>query len=186
MNGLRGWLCIALAGALCAGGAWAGTYKWKDADGRTHYSDVPPPPDARSVSEKKMQANVVETSGGSYAEREAMRNAPVTVWLGNECDALCESALALLKDRGIAYSEQRITTEEQKQAFAARFKVKEARVPAIAAGADQLMGFSAEQWTRLLDRAGYPAKGSAKPPAAAKPPAPAATPDNAEPAATPQ
>lgn len=96
--------------------------------------------------------------GPSYAEREAMKNAPVTVWLGNECDKLCESAQALLKSRGIAYSEQRITTEEQKQAFATRFKVKEARVPAIAAGADQLMGFSADAWTRLLDRAGYPAK----------------------------
>lgn len=38
-------------------------------------------------------------------------------------------------------------------------------MPAIAAGANQLMGFSADAWNTLLDRAGYPAKGSAKAPA---------------------
>lgn len=166
---LRRLICVTIAGAMCAAPVLAQTYKWKDAQGRTHYSDTPPPADARAATEKKLQPSVVE-QGPSYAEREAMKNAPVTVWLGNECDKLCESAQALLKSRGIAYSEQRITTEEQKQAFATRFKVKEARVPAIAAGADQLMGFSADAWTRLLDRAGYPAKGSAKP-QAPKPPA---------------
>ncbi|WP_374341833.1 DUF4124 domain-containing protein [Methyloversatilis sp.] len=173
---LRTTACILLAAVLLAAPALAQTYKWKDAQGRTHYSDSPPPADARSVTEKKLQPSVVE-QGASYAEREAMKNAPVTVWFGNDCDALCESAQALLKARGIAYSEQRITSEEQKAALTARFKVKEARVPAIAAGADQLMGYSAEAWTRLLDRAGYPAKGSAKPrppkPAAAAPEAPA-------------
>ncbi|WP_018230359.1 DUF4124 domain-containing protein [Methyloversatilis universalis] len=157
-------ICIVLAGALCAGTAIAQTYKWKDAQGRTHYTDTPPPPDARSATEKKLQPSVVE-QGASYAEREAMKNAPVTVWFGNECDKLCESAQALLRERAIAYTEQRITSEEQKAALVARFKVKEARVPAIAAGADQLMGYSADAWNRLLDRAGYPAKGSAKPPA---------------------
>ncbi len=171
MKPLHGLLCLFIAGSLAAGSAWAQTYKWTDARGRTHYTDTPPPADAKTVIEKKMQANVVETSGGSYAEKQAMRNAPVTLWLGNECDALCESATSLLKNRGIAYSEQRITTEEQKQAFVTRFKLKEARVPAITAGADQLVGFSAEAWNRMLDRAGYPAKGSAKPPPAVKAPA---------------
>ena len=174
MTGLRRLLCISMAGMLCAGVACAETYKWTDAQGHTHYGDTPPPPDARNATEKKMRANVVETSGGGYAEREAMRRAPVTVWLGNECDTLCESALSLLKNRGIAYTEQRITSEEQKQAFITRFKLKEARIPAIAAGADHLVGFSAEAWNKLLDRAGYPAKGSAKPPASAKTPPPAA------------
>jgi hypothetical protein len=39
---------------LCLGGAWlaaapaaAETYKWKDADGKIHYSDQPPPPSAK-------------------------------------------------------------------------------------------------------------------------------------------
>jgi hypothetical protein len=167
-------LCLALSAALCSGAAWAQAYKWKDAQGRTHYTDTPPPPDAHSVTEKKLRGNVVDTSG-SYAEQEAMRRAPVTVWLGNECDALCESALALMKARAIPYTTQRITTEEQKKAFAGKFKQKEARVPAINAGADQLVGFSESAWTALLDRAGYPAKGSAKPqPPAKSVPAPAA------------
>lgn len=164
---------LVLGAALCAGTVHAQTYKWTDAQGRTHYSDVPPPADVKKVTEKKLQPSVVE-QGASYAEREAMKKAPVTVWLANECDTLCESALALLKARGIAYSEERITSEEQKAALSSRFKVKEARVPAITAGADQLMGFSADAWNKLLDRAGYPAKGSAKPrpaPVAGKVPA---------------
>ena len=184
MKRLSGLLCLAMAGALITGAAWAQTYKWVDAQGRTHYTDTPPPPDARKATEKTIHPNVVETSGGSYAERQAMQKAPVTLWLGNECDALCESALSLLKTRGIAYSEQRITSEEQKQAFVDKFKLNEARVPAISAGGDHLVGFSAEAWNRLLDRAGYPAKGSAKPPVVTKP---ATVPDATEttPAATP-
>lgn len=157
---LRTAACIALALSVVTAPAVAETYKWKDAQGRTHYTDTPPPPEARSVTEKKLQPSVIE-QGTGYQEREAMKNAPVTVWFANECDSLCESARALLRSRGIAFTEQRITTEEQKAELTARFKVKEARVPAIAAGADQLMGYSAEAWTRLLDRAGYPAKGSA-------------------------
>ena len=82
------------------------------------------------------------------------------MWLGNERDALCESAPSLLKNRGIACTEQRVTSEEQKRTFVTRFKLKEARVPAIAASADHPVGFSA------------------KPPAnATTPPTPAAEPE---------
>lgn len=168
MTRSSGLLCLSIACVLVSGTVGAQTYKWKDAQGNTHYTGMPPPPDARSVTEKKLQPSVVE-QGASYVEREATRKAPVTLWLGNVCDSLCESALALLRKRGIAYTEQRITTEEQKKAFVGKFKLQEARVPAISAGADQLVGFSEGPWNRLLDRAGYPAKGSAKPPVAAKP-----------------
>lgn len=181
MTTLRLMLCVPIAGALLASPVWAQTYKWKDAQGNTHYTGTPPPPDARSVTEKKLQPSVVE-QGASYAEREAMRTAPVTLWLGNECDALCESALAFLKNRGIAYTEQRIITDEQKDAFVKRFKLQEARVPAINAGKDHLIGFSASAWTTLLNRAGYPAKGTARvaPSTPAAAPGPAAA--NGEPA----
>lgn len=179
MTDMRKLLCISIAGALLGGPALAQTYKWKDAQGNTHYTGTPPPPDARSVTEKKLQPSVVE-QGSSYAEREATRKAPVTLWLGNQCDALCESALTLLKQRSIAYTEQRIITDDQKQAFIKRFKLQEARVPAINAGSNHLIGFSAEAWNTLLDRAGYPARGSAKAPAAAKPAAPDAETDAAD------
>ena len=177
MTNLRLLLCVPIAGALLASPVWAQTYKWKDAQGNTHYTGTPPPPDARSVTEKKLQPSVVE-QGASYAEREAMRTAPVTLWLGNECDALCESALAFLKNRGIAYTEQRIITDEQKDAFVKRFKLQEARVPAINAGKDHLIGFSASAWTTLLNRAGYPAKGTAR--VAPRAPAAGAVPTAAE------
>jgi hypothetical protein len=156
-------LSMSIAGALLASPALAQTYKWKDAQGNTHYTGTPPPPDARSVTEKKLQPSVVE-QGASYAEREATRKAPITLWLGNECDTLCESALALLKARGIAYTEQRIITDAQKETFMKRFRLQEARVPAINAGSNHLIGFSADAWTSLLDRAGYPAKGTMKTP----------------------
>ena len=81
------------------------------------------------------------------------------MWLDNEREALCKSALSLLKNRGIACTEQRITSEEQKQAFVTRLKLEEAHMPAIAAGADHLVGFSAKP----------PTNATTAPPLAAEP-----------------
>lgn len=54
-----------------AGSADAQLYKWVDKDGRTQYTDTPPPPDARSSSQIRTQAAGATPSGpGSVAEQE--------------------------------------------------------------------------------------------------------------------
>ena len=77
-----GWLLLALlAGAwLGSAPAVAQTYKWKDADGKIHYSDQPPPPNVKdmTVAPRKQSAPAAPPAKGAapakaktYVEQEA-------------------------------------------------------------------------------------------------------------------
>lgn len=66
------WLLLALAGGtwLIAAPAGAQTYKWKDADGKIHYSDQPPPASAKeeeTVRPRKPSAAAVPATGDKAA-----------------------------------------------------------------------------------------------------------------------
>lgn len=76
------WLLLALLSGslLAAAPAAAETYKWKDADGKVHYSDHPPPPNAKdeSIIKPRKQSTPAATDKGApaakaktYTEQEA-------------------------------------------------------------------------------------------------------------------
>jgi hypothetical protein len=76
------WLLLALIAGAWIGGApaVAQTYKWKDADGKIHYSDQPPPPNVKdmTVAPRKQSAPATPTAKGAppakaktYVEQEA-------------------------------------------------------------------------------------------------------------------
>jgi hypothetical protein len=51
------WIAAALAGALACGldaGAQNTVYKWTDSDGKVHFTDTPPPQQAKNVTQKRM------------------------------------------------------------------------------------------------------------------------------------
>ena len=70
-----------LIGAACAAALLAGlaaqaqtnVYKWTDKDGKVHFSDTPPPSDAKSTSQKRLGGGYVETENLPYATQVAMR-----------------------------------------------------------------------------------------------------------------
>jgi glutaredoxin len=162
---------IALAALLCAGGAGAQVYKWKDDKGVIHFSDSVPP-SARGKAEVRAPGGADAGPALPYELARAARDNPVTLYTSSGC-APCDQARAFLQRRGIPYAEKSVNSSEDGQ------KLKEAgsdgQLPLLVVGHNKLIGFAQGAWAEALDAAAYPAK-PALPPgyqfAAATPAAP--------------
>ncbi|HMM47083.1 MAG TPA: glutaredoxin family protein [Thiobacillaceae bacterium] len=161
-----GWMMMAaclLATSAPLGAA--GLYQWKDAQGRTVYSDQPPPARTTGVQQKNFKGSVIEV-GESYAARVAREKHPVTLYTST-CGSPCDQAKQLLATRGIPHTAHNLGTNE-----AARTELEQLtgklNVPVLRVGSEKLEGFEASRWQDALDRAGYPkaaSPGSAQAPA---------------------
>lgn len=49
----------ALLALACCASAWAQVYQWRDAEGKLHFSDTPPP-ESQKVEERRLQVNSME------------------------------------------------------------------------------------------------------------------------------
>ncbi len=173
-------MAICLAAATAAAGA-SQLYQWKDAQGRTVYSDQPPPPSVKSVQQKAFKGSVIEV-GESYAAKTAREKYPVTLY-ASACGIPCDQARQLLTQRGIPFSGKDPQASPEAQAELQKLTGR-LSVPVLVVGSDRVDGFEAGQWQAALDRAGYPkspAPGS-KPETAAASPAPAPAPSAPAPA----
>lgn len=138
--------------ALCASGASAQVFKWKDAKGVTHYSDTPPPGSSAKVEVKALS----ETSSEAplpYGLAVAVRGNPVTLFTSGGC-APCEQGRALLKGRGIPFSEKTVASAEDQQALAQAGSA--GQLPLLLIGGSKLTGFEANGWNEALTAAAYP------------------------------
>jgi hypothetical protein len=127
-------------------------YRWVDKEGRVHYTDTPPPAQARQ-KERKIMGGGAEAPVLPFAVRQAASRYPVTLYAG-DCGEACDQARRLLEGRGIPYTEKdgRLPAEQaelKKLAGAAE-------VPVLKVGSQVLRGFEASQWHLTLDAAGYP------------------------------
>ena len=130
-------------------------YRWVGKDGKVHYSDAPPPAEARQVEQKRLDASVVGSGDTlSYEARQAARDFPVTLYLSPDCGNACDAARAYLTKRGIPYAEKSVTTPEAAKAF--RQATKSDTLPTLLVGTKVFKGFEAGAWGDLLDAAGYP------------------------------
>ena len=153
--------------------AAAQLYQWKDPQGRTVYSDQPPPSGIGNAQHKAFKGNVIE-GGESYAARTAREKYPITLY-ANACGAPCDQARQLLNDRGVPFSNKDPQASPEAQAELQKLTGRSS-VPVLVIGSDKIDGFESGQWQAALDRAGYPksAPPGRKPaPAAAPTPAPA-------------
>ena len=162
--------------------AAASLYQWKDAQGRTVYSDQPPPPNIRNAQQKAFKGNVIEI-GESYATKTAREKFPITLY-ASACGAPCDQARQLLTERGVPFSSKDPQASPEAQAALQKLTGRTS-VPVLVVGTDRVDGFEASQWQAALDRAGYPksappgskpATAAASTPAAAAPAAPAPAP----------
>lgn len=167
--------CIALAIALLMPFAYAAdkVYSWKDANGNTIFSDQPPP--GQKVQEKTIKTNNIQTSGGGYEMREALRKNPVTLW-ANNCGEPCDQARTLLSKRGVPFALKNPESNARDMEELKRL-VGSATVPVLQIGGSVSKGFRDTEWHAALDGAGYPrsgdptVKGGQKPEAAQPAPA---------------
>jgi len=153
--------------------AAAQLYQWKDTQGRTQYSDQPPPPNVKNAQQKSFKGSFIEV-GESYAVKTAREKYPVVLY-ASACGAPCDDARRLLNERGVPYSSKDPQASPEAQAELKKL-TGQLRVPVLMVGSDKIDGFETGQWQAALDRAGYPKSappGSKPVPAAA--PAPAAS-----------
>jgi len=128
-------------------------YRWTDSSGTMHYSDTPPP--------KSKQAEAIKFAPAAEANealpfetRRAMKNFPVTLYVGSGCGVTCDQARSLLIKRGIPFNEKMLRSKDEIDAFK-KFADSEI-VPTLAVRMNFLKGYDPEQWQGELDVAGYP------------------------------
>jgi glutaredoxin len=141
---------VLLLGATCA---QAQMYRWVDDKGVTHFSDQPPPPNAKKVVQKEGGTGSADPSL-PYELAEAVRNFPVTLYTSSSCGA-CDQGRSLLQARGIPYKEKTVSSDEDHAMLAQAGS--QGQVPLLLVGRNKLIGFEAEQWNGALSDANYPA-----------------------------
>lgn len=189
---------IALAVGLAVAPAFA-LYKVVGPDGKVTYTDRPPTAAEGRVSPISGLTGSPESAPALPAElREAASRYPVTLYtLANGCEP-CEAGRALLRQRGIPYTERQVVSPEDGDAFVKLTGGRDA--PVLAIGAQQLKGLTPDTWNSYLDSAGYPKasklppgyafaspqplteRREAAPPTSRAAPAPAVTPAETQPA----
>lgn len=158
-------LLIAAAGTPHAGEL----YRWVDQDGKVHYTDQPPPPQARSAERKRLGDRPGD-GPASYALQQATKTFPVTLFVAKECGEGCKAALAYLNRRGIPFTQK----DAHQDADTLKALIGGAlEVPVATVGSSVLRGYEAGAWKTTLDAAGYPSTAVGPPRSAAAPkPAP--------------
>jgi glutaredoxin len=148
---LRSALVAALA--LCATAAFA-QYKYIDANGRTVYSDQPPPPGARLVGKPgSVSGGISPASDLPYALQGPAKAFPVTLFTAANCEP-CNSGRALLNSRGVPYQEKTVNSAEDQNVL--KTATGSTNVPVLVVGSSKQLGFQPDQWNSSLDFAGYP------------------------------
>jgi glutaredoxin len=145
----------ALAAALVlAAQAQTTVYRWTDKDGKIHFSETPPPEDAKDASQKRLGGGGDEAPL-PYATQVAARRNPVTLYTGTDCGELCAQGRALLERRGIPFAEKDAQNNPADRE-ALRKLVGSLEVPALIVGENKTKGYDENSWNSALDGAGYP------------------------------
>lgn len=178
---MRPYVILSAAVALLAAGtANAQLYRWTDPSGRVHFTDTPPPPDAKNVQKKPggpgpSSQSAPVAPNDPFVVQQARKTSPVTLYTAPGCEP-CGSARNLLNDRGVPFKE--VSVADEAGAAELNKAVGGGIVPAIVVGKSSQMGFEQATYHALLDAAGYPKQGILPPkkpaPVAATPPAPPA------------
>ena len=130
-------------------------YKVLGADGKVTFSDQPPVTTSGKASAVGTGAGPSDAAGAAlpYALRQVANNYPVTLYTTTNC-APCGSGRAMLRSRGIPFSEKTITTNED--AAALQRISSDSSLPFLTIGSQQIKGYSDSEWTQFLNAAGYP------------------------------
>ena len=146
-------LAFAAAAASIGAGAQSTLYRWVDKDGKVHFTDTPPPGDARNATQKRF-GQAADEQALPFATQTAMKRNPVMLWIAPNCEP-CTQARQLLSNRGVPFSERDVQANvETQQAFKA--VSGDLNVPVLEVGGNRIKGFEEGQWNAALDAAGYP------------------------------
>ena len=144
-----------LAFAAAAAHAQTNVYKWTDKDGKVHFTDEPPPDDAKDASQRRMGGGGPGDANLPYATQEAARRNPVSIFVSADCGDPCSQGRDLLEKRGVPYRERSpqdnaADKDDLNKLAGGLF------VPTLAVGTKPLKGYDEDKWNSALDAAGYP------------------------------
>jgi len=140
---------------------------WTNASGSRECSDLPPPSDAKAISDIRGRAGRIDGQE-SFSQRQASERFPVVFW-SNDCGEPCNNARKLLTSRGIPFADRNPAQQDLQDEFR-RLTKGQMQVPLLLVGSTQLTGFEETQWNSTLDAAGY-----SRTPTGPRRPAPVAT-----------
>ena len=148
-------LLMLLALAVAAAPAAAGKlYKWTDKDGNVHYTDQPPPSEAKASERKQFGDKPAADGSLPYALQQAVKSFPVTLY-NSDCGDACSKASAFLSKRGVPVTEKNARdaaiAEELKALTGGKLEV-----PVLKIGSQVVRGYEEGSWNNALDAAGYP------------------------------
>lgn len=148
-------LVAALLLALSTSAAQAqAVYRVVGANGKVTYTDTPPPTGAASMGTGASAGSSVPGSQTlPYELQQVVNRYPVTLYSGNGCDA-CDTGRAMLRSRGIPFTEKTVTSNDDIKAFQQLNSVS--TLPLLTIGSQHVKGFSSTEWSQFLDAAGYP------------------------------
>ena len=135
--------------------AQAQLYRWTDESGRVHYTDTPPPTNAKNVQKKASASpGAAAAAQQSYALQQAVKNFPVTIYTSKDCGDPCKKGLEYLKKRGVPFTEKVVAKQDEIDALT---KLAGApRVPTMVVGVTVQKEYGEQSWSDALDTAGYP------------------------------
>jgi glutaredoxin len=176
-------IALAAIAALLVIAAQAQTnvYRWVDKDGKVHFSDTPPPEDAKNATQRRFGGGAADDSQLPYATQQAMKRNPVTLFTGNDCGDPCARGRNLLNARGVPFSEKNAQANAADQE-ALKKLIGSLDVPLLVVGESKTRGYEESTWNSALDSAGYPrtrlpGQAPLRQPAPAAAPAPAKAPE---------
>jgi glutaredoxin len=142
-------------------------YKWTDADGKVHYTDQPPPAEAKTT-ERKRFGDKPTAATLPYTVADAVRKFPVKLYTAAQCGDACKQAIAYLAKRGVPY-DTLDAADPKVQESLGKLTGGKLEVPVMTIGTDVVRGYEEGAWQRALDAAGYPSSAMVPPAAAPKP-----------------
>ncbi len=129
-------------------------YRSIDENGNVQYSDKPAP-DAADTEKLNASFEPAPEDSLPFETRRASSKFPVTLYVADSCGSGCTQARDYLTKRGIPFTEKKLVTMEDIEAF--KKDSGGNQIPVMHIGTKWLTGFMESSWRLALDDAGYPA-----------------------------
>ena len=126
---------------------FATTYRWTDAQGRVHYSDSPPPKNAKNIKIHKASSS----SGQVVSNEPALPT--VILFTAATCNG-CQEAKALLHEMSVPFEEKLMRSQEDVEEYK-NIVGSEPFVPTMMLDSSPLKGFNGESWKNSLNNVGF-------------------------------
>lgn len=123
-------------------------YKWRDAQGKLHFSDQPPPDQA--VEQVRLRSiNTIKATSVSILE-EPLQDTPDVILYSAEWCGACRTAKRYFRQKGIAYKEYDV--EKSRRGKQDYQRLKGRGVPIILVGKQRMDGFSTGRFEQMMRR----------------------------------